>query len=438
MTTPTPNPDDQAKIDAMRQAFEANKAGTFTYVDLKAHVQAKLLDLLGPLASEAKINTAFEDLLAAEKIVLARAERVRMLDQIKVDAIGLGPLEAILMDPDVTEVMVNGFKNIFIERKGKLEEVPSQFRDDEHLLSIIHRIAEPLGRRIDESHPMVDMRLEDGSRVNVVIPPISLVGPCLTIRKFYREPLTLEQLLQFGSLDERLADFLRACVQGRLNLIVSGGSGAGKTILLNLLAGMIANDERIIVMEDASELRLKQKHVIVLESRPPNIEGRGEVSIRDLVINALRMRPERLIVGETRGPEALDFLQALNSGHDGSMTSMHANNPRDALIRYETMVGMGSASLPLLAVREQMASGFNLIVHVERLMDGSRKIVRVSEVQGLLGDVVQLTDLFVFQQTGTEQRRVVGRHVATGKIPSFLHRLREAGITLPMEMFAPA
>jgi len=351
---------------------------------------------------------------------------------------GLGPLETILEDPLVTEVMINGYQNIFIERDGQLEEVPSTFRDDDHLMDIILRIAKPLGRLPNESHPIVDMRLSDGSRVNVVVPPISLVGPCLTIRKFFRAPLTAEQLLGVGAWDEKLISFLRACVQGRLNILVSGGAGAGKTTLLNLLCGLIPNGERLIVIEDANELRLTQRNVVLLESRPPNLEGRGEVSLRDLVINALRMRPERLIVGELRGPEALDFLQTINTGHDGSMSSMHANNPRDALARLETLASAGNASIPLLTLREQMASGLNLIVHVERLMDGSRKVIRVTEVQGLLGDSVQLTDLFTFQQTGTEARQIVGQHIATGKIPSFLHQLREAGIVLPMEMFAPA
>jgi pilus assembly protein CpaF len=274
--------------------------------------------------------------------------------------------------------------------------------------------------------------------VNAVIPPISLVGPCLTIRKFFREPLTLDHLLRFGSLDQKLADFLRACVVGRLNILVTGGTGAGKTALLNILAGMIPNGERLIVIEDANELRLTQRNVVLLESRPPNLEGRGEVSLRDLVINALRMRPDRVLVGQLRWAEALDFLQAINTGHDGSMSSMHANNPRDALARFETMAGGGNPSIPLLTLREQMASGLNLIVHIERLMDGSRKIMRVTEVQGLLGDSVQLTDLFTFQQTGMEAKRITGRHIAPGKIPSFLHQLREAGIVLPMEMFAPA
>lgn len=439
--------EEQKKIDAMRQAFESAKSGlpqASAYVSLLTRVldkvQKEVPDLRqrSPDDARKQLEDVFEAILGEEGIILARAERKRLFGQVNDEVFGLGPLEPILADPLVMEIMINGYQNIFVERNGQLEEVPSTFRNDDHVLDIIRRIATPLGRPVDESHPIVDLRLSDGSRVNAIIPPIALTGPCLTIRKFFRAPLTVEQLLAGGTLDSKILEFLRACVIGRANLIVGGGTGAGKTTLLNVMAQMIPEGERIITIEDASELRLAQKHVVVLESRPPNLEGRGAVTLRDLVINALKMRPERLIVGELRGAEALDYLQAINTGHDGSMSSMHANNPRDTLARFETLASAGNASIPLLTLREQMASGLNLIVHVERLADGSRKIMRVTEVQGLLGDSVQLTDLFVFQQTGLEGRVIAGRHIATGKIPSFLHQLRQAGITLPMEMFAPA
>ncbi len=442
MTTPTiPNDDEQKKIEEMKQQFEAAQApfsgsGPSAYVNLSARLYTRLAAHLG-LNDKAKYDQTFEAVIGEDGIVLSRAERKRLYEQLKADLFGLGPLEAILADPEVTEVMVNGYNAVFIEKGGQLQEVPSTFRNNEHVLEIIQRIAEPMGRVLDESHPMVDMRLADGSRVNAIIPPIALTGPCLTIRKFFREPLTADDFLHFGSLDTKVLDFLRACVLGRANIIISGGTGAGKTALLNVLANFIPDGERIIIIESAAELGLHHRHVVSLESRPPNLEGRGAITIRDLVMNALRMRPDRLLMGEARGDETLDFLQALNSGHDGSMTTLHASNPRDALARWEVMAASSNPSIPLLGLREQMASAFNLIVHIERLMDGSRKIVRVTEVQGLQGDVVQLTDLFTFQQTGTEAKRVVGKHVATGKIPSFLHQLREAGIALPMEMFAP-
>jgi pilus assembly protein CpaF len=439
--------EEQKKIDAMRQAFEGAKSSApqaSAYIGLLARVLGKVQTRiaadwkLNPTDKERRaLEAAFTEALSEAGIVLARAERERMWVQVQAEVYGLGPLEAILADAQVMEIMINGYQNIYVERNGQLEEVPSTFRDDDHLLDIIRRIATPLGRKVDESHPIVDLRLSDGSRVNAIVPPIALSGPCLTIRKFYRAPLSIEQLLAGGTLDSKILEFLRACVLGRANLIVSGGTGAGKTTLLNVLANMIPEGERIITIEDASELRLRQKHVVVLESRPPNLEGRGEITLRDLVINALKMRPERLVVGELRGAEALDFLQAINTGHDGAMSSMHANNPRDTLARLETLASAGNASIPLLTLREQMASGLNLIVHVERLADGSRKIMRVTEVQGLLGDSLQLTDLFTFQPTGVEARVIAGRHIATGKIPSFLHQLRQAGIALPMEMFAP-
>ncbi len=350
----------------------------------------------------------------------------------------LGPLEPILQDPNVTEVLVDGPNHIYVDRNGKLEDVPARFRDEAHLMEVVHRIFDPMGRRVDESHPISDARLEDGSRVNVVIPPIALNGPTLTIRKFYREtPLSVEDLQGSGSWNETMVAFLRACVQGRANIVVSGGTGSGKTALLNVLAGMIPADERIIVTENAGELLLSQPRVVRLESRPPNLEGRGEITIRDLVVNALRMRPDRIILGEARGAEVLDFLQAMNTGHDGSFCTIHASNPRDALARFEVMASSGNPSIPLVGLREQMASSINLIVQTERLSDRSRKVMRVSEVQGMQGDVILLSDLFVFQQTGFEGKQIKGRHTATGQIPKFLSRLRDAGIQVSMELFAP-
>jgi pilus assembly protein CpaF len=331
--------------------------------------------------------------------------------------------------------MVNGCKNVFIERKGKVERVPVSFESDEHVMRIIDRIVSPLGRRIDESSPYVDARLPDGSRVNAVIPPISLVGPVLTIRKFAKIPITIEDLIRFGSITAEAVEFLKACVSSRLNVVISGGTGSGKTTLLNILSQFIPADERIITIENAAELQLRQEHVVSLESRPPNIEGRGEVTIRDLVVNALRMRPERIVVGEVRDDAALDMLQAMNTGHDGSMTTLHSNSPRDTLSRLETMVMMAGMDLPSRAIREQIASAINLIVHQERLRDGTRHITYITEVQGMEGDVITMTDLFVFEQTGIESGRVVGRLRPTGLRPKFMDRIEASGIHLPASVF---
>jgi pilus assembly protein CpaF len=315
--------------------------------------------------------------------------------------------------------------------------VPARFRDSDHLMEVIRRIAEPMGRRVDESHPIVDARLEDGSRVNIVIPPIALSGPTLTIRKFWKTTLTTEDLLRFGAWSESIVTFLRACMAGRANIVISGGTGSGKTSLTNLLAQMIPDGERVIIIETAAELDLPRKRVVRLETRPPNLEGKGEVSLRDLVQNALRMRPDRILLGEARGEEVLDFLQAMNTGHDGSLCTLHANSPRDALARLEVMASSANPSIPLVGLREQMASAINLIVHIERLSDGSRKVMRVSEVQGLQGDAILLADLFAFQPAGLEGGKITGRFVATGQIPKLLSRLREAGIQAPMDLFAP-
>jgi len=413
-----------------------------TYFDLKTRVQNKLLQQLDPsmdVTRTAEVRKTIEDLyetiLNEENLVLSRAEKKRLFDQIVAEILGFGPLESLLQDETITEVMVNGSKNIYIERKGKLQRVPVTFESDEHLMRIIDRIVAPLGRRIDESSPYVDARLPDGSRVNAVIPPISLVGPTLTIRKFSKKPITVEQYITLGAITPEAMEFLKACVIARLNIVISGGTGSGKTTFLNILSGYIPADERILTIENAAELQLRQEHVVTLESRPANIEGKGEVTIQNLVVNALRMRPDRIVVGEIRDEAALDMLQAMNTGHDGSMTTCHSNGPRDTLSRLETMTLMAGMDLPVRAIREQVASAINLITHLERLRDGSRKVVAIAEVQGMEGDVITMTDLFVFEQTGMENGRVVGRMRPTGLRPKFMDRIEAAGLQLPPSIF---
>src|SRR5512147_1347868 len=413
-----------------------------SYFDLKTRVQNKLLSELDPSMDVTRtdevrrtIQDLFEQILAEENIVLSRPERARLFEQIAAEILGFGPLQPLLEDETITEIMVNGAKNIYIERKGKIHRVPVTFENNDHVLRIIDRIVAPLGRRIDESSPYVDARLQDGSRVNAVIPPISLVGPVLTIRKFSRNPITVEQLIQFGSITQEAVQFLKACVEARLNILISGGTGSGKTTLLNVMSSFIPGDERILTIENAAELQLRQEHVVTLESRPPNIEGRGEITIRDLVINALRMRPERIIVGECRGGETLDMLQAMNTGHDGSMTTAHANSPRDAIARVETMCLMAGMELPVRAIREQVASAMDLIAHQERMRDGTRKIVNITEVSGMEGDVITMTDIFVFEQTGMENGKIVGRLRPTGLRPKFMEKIETAGINLPPSIF---
>ncbi|MDH5508242.1 MAG: CpaF family protein [Anaerolineae bacterium] len=413
-----------------------------TYMDLKTRVQNRLLAELDPTMDISKvgevrktIQTLFEQILAEESIVLSRQEKHRLFEQIVAEIIGFGPLQPLLEDDSITEVMVNGAKNIYIERKGKLIRVPITFESNDHVMRIIDRIVAPLGRRIDESSPYVDARLPDGSRVNAVIPPISLVGPSLTIRIFSKSPITIEQLIGWGSITPESLQFLKACVQARLNIVVSGGTGSGKTTLLNLLSGFIPDDERIVTIENAAELQLRQDHVVTLESRPPNIEGRGEVSIQNLVVNSLRMRPDRVVVGEIRDGAALDMLQAMNTGHDGSMTTAHSNGPRDTIARIETMSLMAGFELPVRAIREQIASAVDLIVHAERLRDGSRKTVYITEVAGMEGDVVTLTDIFSFEQTGYDEGKVIGKLRPTGLRPKFMDKIEAAGIHLPPQIF---
>lgn len=416
--------------------------GRDAYSDLKNRIQQKLIAELDPgmditKTSEvrATIQQMFETMLQEEQIVLTRGEKRKLFEQIVAEILGFGPLEQYLNVDGITEIMVNGPKNVYIEQNGKIQRVNATFENDEHLMRIIDRIVAPLGRRIDEGSPMVDARLPDGSRVNAVIPPISLVGPSLTIRIFSKIPLTVENLLEYGSITREAVEFLKACVIAKVNIIISGGTGSGKTTLLNILSGFIPDGERIVTIENAAELQLRQEHVVTLESRPPNVEGRGQVEIRDLVINSLRMRPDRIVVGEVRGGEALDMLQAMNTGHDGSLTTAHANSPRDMLARVETMVLMAGMDLPHRAIREQIASAVDLVVHQDRMRDGSRKVTSISEIQGMEGDVITMSEIFRFEQTGIENGKVIGRLRPTGLRPKFMYKIQEAGIMLPPSIF---
>lgn len=381
------------------------------------------------------IEALFNRVLAEENLLYTRAVRGRLLDWVISDILGFGPLEPLLQESTITEVMVNGFDNVYIERYGKVEKTRVTFENETHLMRIIDRIVAPLGRRVDESSPMVDARLPNGYRVNVIIPPLSLIGPMLTIRKFAQTPYTAQDLVANGTLTTSLVNFMKACVEARVNIVISGGTGSGKTTLLNVVSAFIPTYERIITIEDIAELQLKQEHVGRLEKRPSNVEGKGEVTIRQLVINSLRMRPDRIIVGEARGGEALDMLQAMNTGHDGSMTTIHSNSPRDTLRRIETMVLMAGLELPLRAIREQVASAIELIIHMERLRDGTRKVVHVSEVQGMEGETILMQDLFLFDQTGIQNGRVIGSLKSTGLRPRFAEKFAINNIELPIEIF---
>lgn len=427
---------------AMRVRRQPASPARDAYVDLKARIQNKLIADLDPTMDVSKtdevrhtIEEMYNNILAEEHIVLSRAERQRLFEQIVAEILGLGPLEPFLADPSISEVMVNGAKNIYVERNGKLLRTNAVFESDEHLMRIIERIVAPLGRRIDESSPYVDARLQDGSRVNAVIPPISLIGPVLTIRKFFKIPLTVEKLIEYGTVTAEAMEFLKACVIAELNVIVSGGTGTGKTTFLNILSGYIPGDERIITVENAAELQLRQEHVVTLESRPPNIEGRGQITIQDLVINCLRMRPDRIVVGECRGPEAFDMLQAMNTGHEGSLTTIHANNAREATARLENMIMMAGMDLPHRAIREQIAGALDLIIQLERFRDGSRRVVTITEIQGMEGDVITMSDIFKFEQVGFEDGRIIGMLRPTGLRPKFMDRIEEAGIQLPSTIF---
>jgi pilus assembly protein CpaF len=429
-----------------------NAAGVDTrhphYQELKSRVHTELLNKLNldrlTRAKREEAEPEIRDLIVTmldrnEEMPLSLFERESLKDDVLNELFGLGPLEALINDPRVSDILVNHYDQIYVEREGRLEASDVVFKDDNHLLRIIERIVSRVGRRIDESSPMVDARLADGSRVNAIIPPLAIDGPALSIRRFPTERLGAHSLVGLNALTQQMLDFLRAAVAGRLNVVVSGGTGAGKTTLLNVLSGFISEKERIITIEDAAELRLRQRHVVRLETRMPNVEGKGGIKERQLVINALRMRPDRIIVGEVRGDEALDMLQAMNTGHDGSLTTIHANTPRDALYRLDTMVAMANLNIPEKAVRQQIASAVSLIVQVTRLADGTRKVTQISEITGMEGDIIQLQDLFVFERLGLSATGDVhGRFRATGIRPKCSERLAAAGMPLPPSLFEHA
>src|SRR4051794_7017490 len=414
--------------------------------ELRQKIHHYLIEELGPILYDKRlsepelrkrVNEQLQVSLSRERAPLSAADKAQLIQDVSDDVLGYGPIDGYLRDEDVTEVMVNGPTNIYVERAGKVQKMPASFVDEAHLRRIIDKIVGQVGRRVDESNPMVDARLPDGSRVNAIIHPLAIGGPFLTIRKFAVDPFGVEDLIGFGTLNPRVARFLEACVVGRLNVIVSGGTGTGKTTTLNVLSSFIPSDERIVTIEDAKELQLQQEHVLPLEARPPNIEGRGEVTIRDLVRNSLRMRPDRIVVGECRGGEALDMLQAMNTGHDGSITTIHANTPRDTLSRIETMTLMSGFDLPVRAIREQMASALDLIVHISRLRDGSRRVTHVTEVQRMENDVITMQDIFLFDYgMGVDDHgRFRGHLKATGIRPSFTEKLGDLGIRLGGELF---
>lgn len=436
-----------AAAKASDQGFDARREAMFR--ELRGRLHFKVVEELGPTLYDRQMSDAELRLRVTEmlewamdqegSVGLSRAERTQLLNEITNDVLGYGPIDPLLNDPDVTEIMVNGPYSVFVERHGLLEQSDVKFVDEVHLRRIIDKIVGDVGRRIDEATPMVDARLPDGSRVNAVIHPLAIGGPFLTIRKFAVDPYTEADLIGFGTMNEKVAQFLRACVKGRLNIIISGGTGSGKTTTLNVLSSYLPEDERIVTIEDAAELQLHQQHVLSLESRPANIEGKGQVTIRELVKNALRMRPDRIVVGEARGGEALDMLQAMNTGHDGSLTTIHSNSPRDTLSRVETMVLMAGFDLPIRAIREQVASAVDLIVHQSRLRDGTRRITHITEVEGMEGDIITLQDLFLFDfgMGVGEDGRYLGRLKSTGIRPTFSSRLEDQGIKLPADMFDP-
>ncbi|MBN1135672.1 MAG: CpaF family protein [Anaerolineae bacterium] len=437
-----PQPDRSTKLEDLRIRRQPVGPVRDAYQDLKSRLHNKLLSELDPKMDVSKteevrqtIEEMYDNMLAQENLVLSRNDRQRLLEQIVAEILGLGPIEPLLEDDSLTEIMVNGPSAVYIERAGRVEPTDIKFENNDHVLRIIDRIVSPLGRRVDESQPYVDARLPDGSRVNAVIPPLSLIGPVLTIRKFARIPITPQKLVDLGSITPEVLEFVKACVQARLNMVISGGTGSGKTTTLNIFSAFIPNEERILTIENAAELQLQQEHVITLETRPPNVEGRGEITMRQLVINSLRMRPDRIIVGECRGAEAIDMLQAMNTGHEGSMTTAHSNSPRDTLARLETMVLMAGMDLPLRAIREQIAAALDLVVHQERMRDGTRKITKVTEVQGMEGDVIVMQDVFTFEQQGIEGGKVIGRLKPTGIRPKFMEKVEACNIHLPPTIF---
>jgi pilus assembly protein CpaF len=414
------------------------------YIELKANVHRKLLNRLNLEAlatadrsrAEGEIRSLLYELIAEESMPLSMTERDAILGDVLDEVFGLGPLEPIMRDPTVTDILVNTYSHVYVERGGKLDRLPTGFQDDKHLMRVIDRIVSAVGRRVDDSSPMVDARLPDGSRVNAIIPPLAVDGPLLSIRRFPAERLKAEDLISLRAITRPMLEFLEHCVRSRLNIIISGGTGAGKTTLLNILSSFISERERIVTIEDAAELQLHQDHVARLETRPPNVEGKGAVRQRQLVINALRMRPDRIVVGEVRGEEALDMLQAMNTGHDGSLTTVHANTPRDALSRIETMISMAGMNLPERSMRQQIASAVQIVVQGARMSDGTRKITSVSEITGMEGDVITMQDIYLFEKSGiTQEGKVIGRFRATGVRPKACERLKASGVVLPPSMF---
>jgi pilus assembly protein CpaF len=414
------------------------------YLELKANVHRKLLNRLNLEAlanaersrAEAEIRSLLFDLIAEESTPLSMSEREVILGDVVDEVFGLGPLEPLLRDPSVSDILVNTYKSVYVERGGKLEKHPTTFQDDRHLLRVIDRIVSGVGRRVDDSSPMVDARLPDGSRVNAIIPPLAVDGPLLSIRRFPAERLKAEDLVTLRSMTRPMLEFLEHCVRSKLNMLISGGTGAGKTTLLNVLSSFISERDRIVTIEDAAELQLHQEHVARLETRPPNVEGKGAIRQRQLLINALRMRPDRIVVGETRGEEALDMLQAMNTGHDGSLTTIHANTPRDALSRIETMIAMGATNLPERAMRQQIAAAIQIVIQQSRMSDGTRKVTSISEVTGMEGDVITMQEIFSFEKVGLSQEgRVIGRFRATGVRPKVCERLKASGVHLAADMF---
>jgi pilus assembly protein CpaF len=428
---------DQSLPDQSKQINKTPK--TDKNQELKSLLHKKILSELKDDEVEEiipKLDGFAIEMIKDDESFRGQIDRKKVVDELINDLTGFGPINPLLLDEEVSEVMVNGPKQVYCERKGKLVLTSIQFRDDEHVMSVIEKIVAPIGRRIDESSPMVDARLPDGSRVNAIIPPLALNGPTITIRKFSKDPFQIEDLVNFGTLTADMATFLDACVKARLNIFVSGGTGSGKTTTLNVLSNFIPDDERIVTIEDAAELQLGQDHVVSLESRPSNIEGKGAITIRDLVKNSLRMRPDRVVIGEVRGSEALDMLQAMNTGHDGSLATGHSNSPRDMISRLETMVLLGGVDLPIKAIREQISGALDLIIQQSRLKDGSRKITNITEVQGMEGDVIVLQDIFNFVQEGVNEKgKIIGRLVPTGVRPKFYEKLEASGIHIPPSVF---
>ena len=431
---------------SLMQRLEKQREGNFDdFADLKKKVHEEIIEKINEDAArhvdistnqEEYLLKNLEEILDRKAVNSSRSDKARLIREVYNNVVGLGPLEPLLEDPEISEIMVNGPYQVYVERRGKIELAATRFKDNLHVMNVINRIVSLVGRHIDEASPMVDARLKDGSRFNAIIPPLALNGPTVTIRKFFKNPLTSSNLIKFNSVSPKMMSFLEACVKGKMNIIVSGGTGSGKTTLLNVLSGFIPDNERIITIEDSAELQLRQDHVVTLESRPANLEGKGQITIRNLVVNALRMRPDRIIVGEVRSAETLDMLQAMNTGHDGSMTTAHANSPRELTSRLETMILMTGVEIPIKAIRQQIAGGLNIIVHQSRLQDGSRKVVNISEIVGMEGDTILLQDIFIFKQTGVDLTgKLKGNFVATGIRPNFLAKISARGILIKDDWF---